>query len=529
MTMRNEISAMANKIEPNPDGEWFNTDSNTVRPGDVITSNGILYELGNVRQGFDNDGDFVPDYNAWLQPVGDANYDPSCFRLIHTQGVLTVSRGAGKPDLIIAFDDQDDPHPLYGGPLYFTNLPDDNNGVLGNVHYTFLALDGPCFSGLSPYQEVASGYDNEKFNGDYGGAMPPNVGSTEPDVTVDKRGNVTVTSGSRITYTIDVYNNSVDYPAGLPLYSVPLVVSDTIPANTTFAELGTSSVGVSVRYLLTSGVYTTTQPSNPATIAAVQWWLTDTLAAGASGTITFSVQVSGGYTGFIENCAETSFGAGEPFAQDCTTTMVQGNNRLGDYVWRDNDGDGAQDAGEPPISNVTVSLYRDRNSDGELDSGDSLIMTTTTLSPSGWYTFTNLPDGNYLAKVDTGDPDLPYGYGLTTAGVYAVDLDSAGTNPAMVSYLLADFGFGPVLLVDKARSSSAPVYEETRSSTPSIWSTPGRGMGRGRHQPASTQSGLPSITLTAPTRPLVAVRPMPGGRTHLRRWVRPMACMRRRS
>ena len=101
MTMRNEISAMANKIEPNPDGEWFNTNSDAVRPGDVITSNGILYNLGNVRHGFDNDGDYAPDYNAWMQPVGDAAYDPSCFRLIRTHGVLTISRGAGKPDLII--------------------------------------------------------------------------------------------------------------------------------------------------------------------------------------------------------------------------------------------------------------------------------------------------------------------------------------------------------------------------------------------------------------------------------------------
>ena len=88
MTMRNEISAMANKIEPNPDGVWFNTDPNTIRPGGVITTNGVLYEFGNINQGFDNDGDFVPDYNAWAQPVGNADFDPSCFRLIRTSGYL---------------------------------------------------------------------------------------------------------------------------------------------------------------------------------------------------------------------------------------------------------------------------------------------------------------------------------------------------------------------------------------------------------------------------------------------------------
>ena len=40
MTMRNEISAMANKIEPH-DGTWFNTASDVVEPGETITSNGI--------------------------------------------------------------------------------------------------------------------------------------------------------------------------------------------------------------------------------------------------------------------------------------------------------------------------------------------------------------------------------------------------------------------------------------------------------------------------------------------------------
>ena len=76
MTMRNEISAMANKIKPNPDGQWFNT-TNPVTAGTLITTNGILYELGVINQGFDNDGDYTPDFNAWVQPIGDPAYDPT--------------------------------------------------------------------------------------------------------------------------------------------------------------------------------------------------------------------------------------------------------------------------------------------------------------------------------------------------------------------------------------------------------------------------------------------------------------------
>src|SRR3990172_6591728 len=50
-----------------------------------------------------NDGDGNFDYNAWLQPVGGPSYDPGCFRLVRTTGVLTVSRRGGQPPLIITF------------------------------------------------------------------------------------------------------------------------------------------------------------------------------------------------------------------------------------------------------------------------------------------------------------------------------------------------------------------------------------------------------------------------------------------
>jgi hypothetical protein len=80
MTMRNEISANANKISPNG-SSWFNTDTDTIQPGDVITTHGILYDIGNVNKGFDNDGDFTYDYNAWVQPIGEPSYDATCFRL----------------------------------------------------------------------------------------------------------------------------------------------------------------------------------------------------------------------------------------------------------------------------------------------------------------------------------------------------------------------------------------------------------------------------------------------------------------
>lgn len=55
---------------------------------------------------------------------------------------------------------------------------------------------------------------------------------------------------------------------------------------------------------------------------------------------------------------------------------------LGDFVWEDSNGNGRQEPGEPPISNVTVTLT---GADGST--------ATTTTNANGIYTFTNLLPG----------------------------------------------------------------------------------------------------------------------------------------
>jgi uncharacterized repeat protein (TIGR01451 family) len=320
--------------------------------------------------------------------------------------------------------------------------------VVGNVYYTFLALDGPCETSLSPYQEVASGFDNEKFNGDYGIGVPP-VGSEEPEVTLDKDGNVSVSPGERITYTLDYKNNGSD-PAGLPLYSSGLVFSDTVPVSTTFTGDTDYTDSLVLRYSTDGGrTWTTTLPSPASDVTNIQWWLSDPLAAGADGVITFSVQVDPAPTAsFIENCADASFGAGTPFAESCHTTIVSGTYSIGDFVWRDMDRDGDQDGGpETGINGVQLYLYWDKNGDQTLDSGDLLLDTldTYTFVGSGYYTFTNLPAGDYLVVVDEDDASIPLGYRHTTPVVYATTLSSTNTSDPN-----ADFGFGPTLSLDKA-------------------------------------------------------------------------------
>jgi hypothetical protein len=447
MTTRNEISAMANKIQPNPAGQWFNTSADTVLPGETITSNGILYELGNINKGFDNDGDMVPDYNAWLQPFGDPSYDPSCFRLIGVTGVLTVSRSGGLPDMFIPFNDQ----------LYFSDLPQNNTGVVGEVHYEFMALNGPCSTGMTPYQEVASGFDNEKFNGDYGSGQPP-LGSFAPAVTVTKSSAPdSIALGSTTTYNIPFQNTSGSASAGLSLSSgvfASLVMSDTVPSGMQYVGSSASSsvpVGnaVSMQYSTDSGAtWSTSDPgttlSSAGSMVVIRWVLNEPLGPTESGSASFQATVPVSYSGtpFIENCAGASFGDGAAFATACTITIVQGTLSIGDFVWRDLDLDSVQDGGsETGIDSISVSLYWDANGDGAMDAGDMLLDTTTT-SGGGAYSFNNLPNGDFLVVVDESDTDLPQGYRHTTDPIYATTL--SGTDD-----LDADFGFGPTLQLTK--------------------------------------------------------------------------------
>ncbi|MCO5067491.1 MAG: isopeptide-forming domain-containing fimbrial protein [Kiritimatiellae bacterium] len=93
-----------------------------------------------------------------------------------------------------------------------------------------------------------------------------------------------------------------------------------------------------------------------------------------------------------------------------TVTLESGDNnttldaglyipaRLGDYVWLDRNGDGIQDAGEPGVSNVTVTLY---------DAQTNVLGTTTTDS-TGLYGFTNLVPGVYFVGFT-----LPSGFEFT--------------------------------------------------------------------------------------------------------------------
>ena len=62
---------------------------------------------------------------------------------------------------------------------------------------------------------------------------------------------------------------------------------------------------------------------------------------------------------------------------------------IGNLVWRDTDGDGVQDGGEPGIDGVTVRL---------LDGAGNATGKSTVTAGGGIYGFANLSPGNYIVE-----------------------------------------------------------------------------------------------------------------------------------
>ena len=95
---------------------------------------------------------------------------------------------------------------------------------------------------------------------------------------------------------------------------------------------------------------------------------------------------------------------------------------VGDFVWRDTDRDGIQDAGEPGIDNVTVTLTRTDGTPVTAPDGTSIATAQLTqhTDPSGAYSFTGLAPGQYTVTVMT-----PAGFIATMPGMGTPSTDSS--------------------------------------------------------------------------------------------------------
>lgn len=104
--------------------------------------------------------------------------------------------------------------------------------------------------------------------------------------------------------------------------------------------------------------------------------------------------------------------------------------QIGDFVWKDANGNGIQDAGEAGFGGLTVTLTGPVNA-------------TTTTNASGNYLFSNLPAGSYTVTVGT-----PSGYSASPSNQGGDPLKDSNGSPAGVTLatnssadLSLDFGF----------------------------------------------------------------------------------------
>jgi hypothetical protein len=177
-----------------------------------------------------------------------------------------------------------------------------------------------------------------------------------------------------------------------------------------------------------------------------------TTATGANGIYGFSGLCAGTYTvevdestiptGFSPTLVEVGGGTNADsdsnpnpytivFPDDFTTDLridfgyvAPCSGQIGDFVWRDLNNDGIQDAGEPGISGVTVNLRA---------AADNALLQTDTTDANGNYLFNGVCPGNYRVEVvpPTGATASP----TLQGGNDAVD---SNPNPSPVTLLLDD-------------------------------------------------------------------------------------------
>ncbi len=238
----------------------------------------------------------------------------------------------------------------------------------------------------------------------------------EPSLTIDKdvSGQVADTDyrralpGETMTYTVTVTNNG----AGNLSDAHDLTVVDTLP----------DLAYVTVAAVSGGGVY-------DAAADTITWTVTGPLAPAASVSFTYDVTLDTPLGVGVENVAGAElvntadvpsyFGVSSvDRATNATFTFIEYDDvtadvvqveldlaSIGNYVWFDVDADGVQDAGEPALAGIDVTVTY-LGLDGVVGGGDDEVHVATT-DANGLYLVDELPGGQYTVVVDSAD--LPAG------------------------------------------------------------------------------------------------------------------------
>lgn len=245
------------------------------------------------------------------------------------------------------------------------------------------------------------------------------------------------------TYSIKVTNGGPGPAAGV-------VLTDVLP---TGAELVAGSPTESQGSLVTS--------------ASALTWTIGTLAAGATvtlgyqlnhpapGTFTNRAQITAATTpdpDSVPNAAATACSA-QAGQDDCASTVVTVTPRTGTVagtVWRDTNGNGQRESGEPPQSEVTVRL--------RVSTSTGTVAATTVTAANGTWSMPTIAAGTYVVEVAA-----PAGASFTVSkqGAAATDsdVDSAGRVTVAVTAGVTTTVDAGLLRADTPSSDRAQVAQ----------------------------------------------------------------------
>ncbi|MFN8494569.1 MAG: carbohydrate binding domain-containing protein [Caldilineaceae bacterium] len=250
ITTQSQISATANKLMPK--GALLLTAPQQALPGQLLTVQLIGFDLGTVGQG----PKATSPYNAWLQPIGNSNFDPSCLRLVSTS-VLLKSISATP----------------FVNQLYFENLQNYKTNTADYVTYTFMVLR-KCNTNVLPYQQAASG-TQEKYNGDYDGNTT-RVTFTSSQEGVNLRLEIKADEDKATPdghlHLKTKFNADKDV-LGNPASGNPAIITVEIPKNTAYVGgSAKTTIGANLEYSTDGGAsWQATAPSDLTKITHLRW------------------------------------------------------------------------------------------------------------------------------------------------------------------------------------------------------------------------------------------------------------------
>jgi uncharacterized repeat protein (TIGR01451 family) len=346
----NGFNVIDGYLDVNKDGVISATDNGVpAQVGQTITFTIHNATFGSVGAGFDENRDNLWDQDFWYQPVGETTWPATSFRLVDIQSDVTGSGGGNPLNGITTH---------YDNEPYLSRLIGDLSGTFDATYtYTFLVIAEAASGGvLVPYQEAASGTNNEKYNGDYG--ISESVYTNPPNLDFSKQGSPKPTLANGITtWTMTYTNLSTEASVGYPLTGNGVVVEDAIPANTTYvagsATCGSPNYPCTRYYSTDFGVnYSTVEPLLASSVTNLRWHIEVPVPPLGVGTVSFQTRIIDCNAISLTNTANLRLGNGPIIKTASDQVNVVHNKWIGlstDWTSAANWDSGLVPSCDPPV------------------------------------------------------------------------------------------------------------------------------------------------------------------------------------